>query len=102
MQNNKMKQIYRMNLCANFTLKNGNQCTWRHREKIQKLSTRFCKGWFGSKYGTNLSNKWSNILIFGISVEEKKEKYGKKNMLTYTHTHFSMNIGISTLIKAYI
>lgn len=43
--------------------------------KSQKLSTRIYKGWFWGKYGTNLSNKWSNILLFGIPVEEK---YGKK------------------------
>lgn len=49
--------------------------------KVKKLTTRIYKCWFEGKYGTNISNKWSNILIFGISVEEKKRKYGKKKKL---------------------
>lgn len=54
-------------------------------------STRIYKGWSGEKYGTNRSNKWLNILIFGIPVEKNgKEHNSLKNMLTYTHTHVSI------------
>lgn len=61
------------------TLNDENQCTWRW-EKSKKLSIKIYKGLFEKKYGTNFSNKLSNILIFGISVEEKKENIERKKL----------------------